>query len=68
MLNTIAKTENKIKIKIKADKKICLWATKLGKLALEHNSIKASKGGENTADDLLTMRTLKNTDAAIEFP
>ncbi len=38
---------------------------KLGKLALERNSIKATMGGENSVGDLLTMHTLKNTDSAI---
>ncbi len=42
--------------------------TKQGKLALERNSIKAQMGGENSAGDLLTTRTLKNTDAARAFP
>ncbi len=43
-----------------------LWArfTKQGKLALERNSIKAPMRGENSACDLLTMRTLKHTDTA----
>ncbi len=31
---------------------------------LERNSIKVPMGEENSAGDLLTMRTLKNTDAA----
>ncbi len=46
-----------------------LWAifTKKGILELESNSIKAKMGGENSAGDLLTMYTLKNTDAALYF-
>ncbi len=42
--------------------------TKQGELALECNSIKAQMGGENSVGDLLTMHTLKNTDAARSFP
>ncbi len=38
--------------------------TAQGKLALEHNSIKAPMGGGNSACDLLTMHTLKKTGAA----
>ncbi len=38
--------------------------TKQGKLVLERNSVKAPMGGDNSACDLQTMRTLKNTDAA----
>ncbi len=34
------------------------------KLALERNRIKAQKGWEYSACDLLTMHTLKNTDIA----
>ncbi len=46
-----------------------LWArfTKQGKLALERISIKAQMGGDNSAGDLLTMCTLKNTDAISHF-
>ncbi len=42
--------------------------TKKGKLSLERNSIKAPMGGLNSVGDLLTMRTLKNTDTAKSFP
>ncbi len=41
--------------------------TKQDKLALEHNSIKAPMGEENSAGDLLTMCTLKNTDTTSHF-
>ncbi len=46
-----------------------LWVrfTKQGILALEHNSIKAPMGGENSAGDLLTRCTLKNTNATSHF-
>ncbi len=42
--------------------------TKQSKLALERNSTEAPMGGEYFAGDLLTMCTLKNTDAARSFP
>ncbi len=42
--------------------------TKQGKLALEHNSRKAQMEGENSAGDILTTHTLKNTDADRAFP
>ncbi len=40
----------------------------LGPDLLKCNSIKAPMGGKNSAFDLLTMRKLKNTDAARPFP
>lgn len=39
-----------------------------GKLAYEHNPIKALMGMESSACDLWTSRKLKNTDAVISFP
>ncbi len=42
--------------------------TKQDKLALERNSIKALLGEENDAGYLLTMHTLKSTEAARSFP
>ncbi len=40
---------------------------KQGKVALERNYLKAPMGGENSAGDLLTMLTLKNTDTTSHF-
>ncbi len=62
-LNLILNLRNLILFEINSIKNIFRTRgarfTKQGKLVLARNSIKAPMGGENSAGDLLTMRTLK---------
>ncbi len=39
-----------------------------GQISIRAQFDKSADGGDNSAGDLLTMRTLKNTDAARSFP